>query len=194
MKVSAIFVLVFACLIPAHADTQTWDITATMFCGSPLDNCSTPFTLNATMTTQTETGLFYSVFQGESLPGTWPVETSITGTFDGMSISTPDLTPGPNGITAWLLETGSFIVPMGIEFEAGGDIYTILYDAGYQIFDLTHQNALNGEQVLWNIVDPATGVGFSSVPEPSTLLLLTVPLLLGLSKWAQMSLRKLSAR
>ena len=31
-----------------------------------------------------------------------------------------------------------------------------------------------------------------STPEPSTLLLLTVPLLLGLSKWAQMSLRKLS--
>jgi len=31
-----------------------------------------------------------------------------------------------------------------------------------------------------------------STPEPSTLLLLTVSLLLGLSKWAQMSLRKLS--
>jgi hypothetical protein len=191
VKAFAVFVLVLAAVVPAHADTtQTWDISATQCTNVISCNVGTvPFDLEAQMLTTTETGLFFWEFLGESdLPGTAPVETSIAGTFDGMPVSTPDLTAGPNGISAWLLETGPFIVPMGIEFESSGSIYTILFDDGYQIFNLTDLSApISGEQVLWSAVD------VTHVPEPAAVwLLLTALFLLGLSRWAleQQSIRR----
>jgi hypothetical protein len=178
VKVYAVFMLFFACLVPCQADTtQTWDIGAA--CPSP---CPVPFTLSATMTTELESPV-YEIFSGDTVLIPQPVETGISGRFNGLPVSTPNLTPGPNGITYWLLAGNTVVpeVPMGIEFEAGGDVYEILYDEGIQIFDLTvgFSAPISGEQIGWGAVD------VTHVPEPAAVWsLLTGMFLLALSRWA----------
>jgi hypothetical protein len=182
VKVFATFVLVLAALVPAHADTtHTWDVSANLTCSNPFDPCDAPFTLDATMTTQTETGLFYVEFQGEAEQGTYPVETGITGTFNGEAITYPGPIPAyePLGIYSFLYLTGSFVVPNvpeGIVFEADGVGYQILYDGSIRIFptDLPNDssNPFNGEDVAWSAVD------VTHVPEPAAVWLLLTALLL----------------
>ena len=188
MKVFAVFVLVLAALLPAHADMQTWDVTGSLFCGSPFDPCNAPFTLKATMTTQTESGLFYIEFQGETEQGTFPVETGISGTFNGEPITYPGPIPEyePLGIYSYLYLPG---VPQGIVFEVDGISYQIVYDGSIKLFptDIANESSpFNGEDVNWSAVD------VTHVPEPAAVwLLFTALSLLGLSRWAQMSLQKL---
>jgi hypothetical protein len=183
VKVFATFVLVLAGLVPTHADTQMWDITGNLVCFG-FEKCDTPFNLTATMTTQTETGTFFFNYLGVPAQGTFPVETAISGTFNGDPISFQGpLFPAP-GIDDFLMFAD---LPEGISFCTGAQCFGIFYDGdGVKIFG-AGGSPFDTEYVSWGAADPV------GTPEPSTLMLFTVPLLLALMRWAQMSLRKLSA-
>jgi hypothetical protein len=117
-----------------------------------------------------ESGTFFNAVQDVDFTGVEPVITSIVGTFDGEPITSGG---------GWML--GSF--PGGIGFEAGGVNYTMWWD-GVTFFDPV--NDFSAEYINWSAVH---------VPEPPLFwLLLTALSLLGLMRWAQMSLRKLSGR
>ena len=193
MKIFAVFVLVLAGLVSTHGDTtqtQTWDVVAACQLGDSVAGfpCIAPSVISATFTTQLETGNF--AFTSEptnfcTVPCTEPVVTGISGTFDGQSM-TLTISPGPFD---WLLvgcpTCGA--LPEGVDFTANGNAYTLWWD-GYTFLTTDTNGATSTEVMDWSAAES------SPVPEPSTILLLTVPLLLALSRWAQLSLRKYSAR
>jgi hypothetical protein len=180
VKVFAVFVLVLSAgLVPAEADTtqtQTWDVTASCIPNSVLGiPCFAPGDINATFTTQLATGTFVDAGNGCfcQFTGTVEVITAISGTLDGEAMS---LVPFAGG--DWLLDG----FPEGeVLFDAGGIEYRINFDQGVR---LTTTNDF--EFLRWSAVE---------VPEPAIFWMLFTPLLLlGLSRWAQMSLRKLPGR
>lgn len=193
MKILAVLALFLAYLCPAHADT--WVInasTAPCDISNPFFNpaqCSATANINAIFTTQQETGIFFfSVGAVQSILSTEPVVIGISGTFNGMPMSFVQPPSNPNGIEGWLFDgipqTGE-ADPQSIYFSAGGNQYELDWDGQLPtIFGAP----IPPTYLTWSAVDP------SEVPEPMTLWLLTVPLLLALSRWAQMSLRKLSRR
>lgn len=179
MKVFATFVLVLASLVSTHADTtQTWDVTASCTTADGLA-CPDPANISAVFTTEMVTQVYVDP-SGSEVPTlmTEMAITDIQGTYDGQPMlfafsgffcppfMQPDGTP----------ECPSFI--------AGGNQY-VLETLGYTFLEGdTGANVGLFETLDWNAVE---------VPEPPLFwLLLTALLLLGLSKWAQMSLRKLS--
>jgi hypothetical protein len=187
VKIFAVSVLVLAGVVPAHADTtvQTWQVTAECEDISTSYFCDDPANISAVFTTELEPGTFFDGASQETFTGLAPVLMNIVGTYDGLPIS---FTPPPTGLSdysgfGWM----DPIYPNNVCFGAGGNGYCVteIVDDGFMSGPFT-----NGLEILfWNSVElPAP------VPEPATILLLTVPLLLGLSKWAQMSLRRLSDR
>ena len=179
MKIFSVFVLFLTCLVPARADTQTWNITATcnpdaMF--PPQFICNYPSNINAVFTTQLETGTFHEFEFGNTFTSA-NVVIGISGTFNGLAMT---LVPNPPG--DWLHAD----LPEEVLFMAGGVQYNLFPDFD-QVWLIQPSGAT--EPLIWSAVDVT-----SPVPEPATILLLTLPLLLGLSKWAQMSLRRLSDR
>jgi hypothetical protein len=179
VKGFALFVLVLAGLVPTHADT--WNVTASCNAQIPFFpplGCANPANINAVFTTQPEFGNFFDISFGVELTGvTEPVVTNITGTFDGITMT---LVPVPQ--LDWL--AGG--TPEDVAFMAGGVEYTLWWDGFYFIGTLP-QPDINKETLNWNAVE--------SVPEPPLFWMLCNALsLLGLSRWAQMSLRKMSGR
>jgi hypothetical protein len=84
-----------------------------------------------------------------------------------------------NGVNGGTVEAfNDFVPPTGTSFFTG-PITSI---------DWQSQETTGGIESL-SFTDPR-----AALPEPSTLSMLTVPLLLALMRWAQMSLRKSSAR
>ena len=189
MKVFALFVLVLTGLVPTRADTtqvHTWDITATtcFVCESDsygLPPNPQPVNLYAvfTVTPVLATGQFWD----EGIADFYPYQlvdevTGITGTLNGQPVT-----------------LGAPAVGAGSWLALNGDIGTVWYDvngvpgvpAGVIYTDSVYDE-VSGIPVFWSATDPV------GLPEPATLLLLTVPLSLGLMRWAQMSLRKYSAR
>jgi hypothetical protein len=142
----------------------------------PPIGCPDPVVINAVLTTQMETGSFFDTTTDMAFTGTEPVVTNVAGTLDGLSMS---LIAAP--MFDWL--NGS--QPEGICFAAGGTNYCLNTDFGN--YYLTTNATGEIEYLNWSAIDPA-----SPVPEPSTIMLLTALLLLGLMRWAQMNLRKLS--
>jgi len=180
VKVFSVFVLFLAGLAPTHADTtQTWDVTAS--CQANVSYPCFASSLNAVFTTELETGTFESTDNFNVFTGTEPVVIGISGTLDGMPMT---FLPPSNPLFGWI----EFGLPEGVCFAAGGSRYCALSDIDTVLLTPSaNDNAY--EFMNWSALGP-----LSPVPEPSTILLLTMPLLLGLSCWAQMSLRKLSAR
>jgi hypothetical protein len=126
-------------------------VTATLFCGDPTEACSAPFTLNATLTTQTETGTFFFNYLAETGSGTFPVETGISGTFNGDPISfvAPGLVQG--GIDDFLFINN---LPEGIQFCTSVDCYGLYYDGdGVKIFSVDGIDLeFNTEFANWSAV------------------------------------------
>jgi hypothetical protein len=180
VKVFATFALVLAGLIPSHADaTQTWNLTASCEEVPLVSVCTDPANINAVLVTQMEFGTFVDP-SGLGIPetGVEPFITSITGTYDGFAMS---LAPG-DGWMDVIVPGAPF--PQLTSFMAGGNEYLLYWD-GFAYVD-PQSNANPREALNWTAVD---------VPEPPFFwLLLTALSLLGLSRWAQMSLRKLSGR
>ena len=187
MKVFATLVLVLAGLVPAYADTtqtQTWDITATacFICTGNYGLPPQPISLSATFTTVTASGEFFDYGIDDLLYGTVDEVTSISGTLNGQPITLGAIPFGD----------GSWLTSYGPSYGAGGGfIGTVYFDVngvpGW-IYTDSDYDEISGIPVYWTATDP------TGMPEPSALLLLTVPLSLGLMRWAQMSLRKYSAR
>jgi hypothetical protein len=171
VKVFATFVLVLAGLVPTHADTTTQTWAFNEICQG---NCNTPANINAIATTQMEQGLFFEAETGDIFSGTEPVVTGISGTFDGLAMSLGIV--DPLGFLPWINNSA----PEGIPFTAGSQAYVLTWDGDFKLF------LPDGSFEI--LTDPP-----AAVPEPSTLFLLTALLLLALMRWAQMSLRKLSA-
>ena len=167
---NTLWLLAIFILVPTtRADTtQTWDVTAN--CSQPA--CFDPANLSAVLTTTLESGTFYDPVHDTYFTGSEPVITSFSGTFDDAPIT---------DLGGWLLNGNPY---GGMWFTAGGIGYALFWDG----IAFIQNSTLQVEFVNWSAVDPV------GVPEPRTILLLTVPLLLGLMKWAQMSLRKYSAR
>ncbi len=185
MKIFSVFVLVLTCgLVPCQADTtptQTWNVTAT--CDPDIDFpfttvCTVPANIKAVFTTQIETGTFWDPVDGEFFepPEGEPVVTNITGTFDGLPMTE---VPGSGPFVGYLGPA-----PVDIAFVAGGIEYELSREVPSDIF-LDSANV--HETLAFSAVE--------NVPEPRGFwMLLTGLFLLGLSRWAQMSLRKLSDR
>ena len=183
MKAFAVFVLVFASLVPTYADTtqtQTWNVTAVCQEGIPSFPCFAQ-SLTAVFTTQLETGTFVSTDNLGVFTGTEPVVIGMTGTLDGVPLTFVPQGP-PFGPFGWL-DNGA---PEGIGFMAGGVGYGAVSDIDTVIFSSSANPPGVYEFMNWSAVEV--------VPEPSALLLLTALLLLALMRWAQLSLRKLSGR
>jgi hypothetical protein len=178
VKVFTFFVLVLAYVVSTPADTtQTWVVTATCIDESAEGiPCTLPGNISAVFTTQLETGTFIDSEEGENHPftGTEAVVTNISGTLDGQAMS---LVPFPEN--DWIQQDGT---PEDILFDAGGQQYSLHFDNGVRLstFD-------DFELLEWSAV--------ATVPEPAIFWMLsTALLLLGLSRWAQVSLQKLSGR
>jgi hypothetical protein len=179
VKVFAVFVLVLAGLVPTHADTtQKWALTSGCNPEFNPDGCFDTAQIRAVLTTTMENGTFTESNGDVTFTGVAPVVTNIVGTFDGMPMTLIS-TPGEAG--NWLLGN----LPQDVTFMAGGIEYDIFWDSDIFLVQIPSGPQLNQEVIGWNAVP---------VPEPNTLLLFSVPLFLGLSRWAQMSLRKLSER
>lgn len=181
MKVFAVFVLVLTALAPCHADT--WDVAAS--CESGFQSgvptpCTDPANINAVFTTQMEFGTFVnpSNTEGETI-GSVPVVTNISGTFDRMAMS---LVLDPSG--DWLL--GSY--PEVVLFNAGGSEYMLFWDGDTWLAPLSAPSPVNGLEILnWSAFD------LTAMPEPGVFWLLVIAVFpLGLSRWAQLSLREFS--
>ena len=176
MKVFAVFVLVLAGLIPCYADT--WDVQASCnpqyYQQTPV--CATPAVINAVFTTTLETGYFYDPANDESYYGQASVVTGIAGTFDGAAMQ---LVPG-NG---WMQTD----LPEDVAFTEGGNEWVLFFDGYFYLQPIPWVAPWTQVEYLnWSAVD---------VPEPPLFwLLLTALSFLGLSRWAQLSLRKYSAR
>ena len=180
MKVFAVFVLVLVGLVPCHADTtQTWNVTASCTTADGLA-CPDPANISAVFTTELITQIYVDP-SGSEEP-TLETEMALMGfqgTYDGQPMS--------GGIGAGCIP---FLQPGGspecVSFGAGGFQY-VLMTLGFTFLEgNTGANVGLFETLDWNAVE---------VPEPPLFsLLLTALLLLGLSRWAQMSLRKLSGR
>jgi hypothetical protein len=185
VKVLTVLVLFLAYFIPAQADT--WDVTASACTNDPPPDCVGPANLSAVFATIEETGTFEYPFTGGTIEGTFPVITSMSGTFNGEPISLGPLLQGANGAIVNYPFTTAGGTPEDVTFSEGGDICELNFDNGEGV-ELSCFQGIN-TFVNWSAVD---------VPEPSsaTLLMisLSVLLLLGLMRWAQMSLRKLSGR
>ena len=193
MKIFAVFVLVLTGLVPTHADTtqtQTWNVAASCQLGDSAAGfpCVEPSVINAVFTTQMETGLF-ALTSDPTIrcidPCPAPVVTDISGTFDGLPMTLIGESGSPFN---WLLvscnptPTTCGAIPEGVSFIAGGNQYLLWYDGS--VF-LTNQSPFSIEVMNWSAVE--------SVPEPPLFwLLLTALSFLGLSRWAQLSLRKYS--
>jgi hypothetical protein len=95
---------------------------------------------------------------------------SIMGTFDGLPIT--------DGSGSWIAP-----FPDNVCFEAG----TATMCLEQYVDDTFLSGPLSNENEFLNWY-----AQLAAVPEPSTMLLLTVPLLLGLMKWAQMNLRSMA--
>jgi hypothetical protein len=180
VKVFAIFVLVLTGLVPTHADTtQTWNLTAS--CTETLGGlpCVDPAIINATFTTQMVFGTYVDP-SGTGLPQQEiePLIETLTGTFDGQAMTlTTVSSAGP-----WMDTFVSF--PQMLYFMADGQTYVLFWDGSPEIQSQSNPNP--NEILTGSAVD---------VPEPPLFwLLLTALSLLGLSRWAQTSLRKLSGR
>jgi hypothetical protein len=161
VKVFAVFALVFTSLVPCYADTQTWDVTAS--CNPQFTTfgpaCTVPAEINAVFTTTPESGTFFNPVQDVSFTGTEPVVTSFSGTFNGAPIT---------NVSGWMQGN----LPGDIGFTSGGINYSLWWD-GNTFFQPQNQ-FLETEYLNWSAIDPV------GIPEPSTLLLLTVSLLLSL--------------
>ena len=174
MKVFALFVLVLGGLVPCYADTtqtQTWNIQTS--CNpqfyQQVPPCQTPANINAVFTTTLESGTFYSETGDFTYTGTAYVVTNITGTFDGLPM-TGGVT-GPPGRSNWM-EAGD--LPQDVTFTAGGNEYDLFYDGLFTLAAVPGPPfSSDWEYLNWNAIGPT-----APVPEPSTLLLLIVPLLL----------------
>jgi hypothetical protein len=172
--------LLFALTLAATAQadtTQTWNISTscnpTFFIAPP--PCQQAANINAVFTTTLESGTFYEEVSDQLFTGSAFVVTSISGTFDGLPMSLVVL-PQVDWMNGEL--------PENIWFSAGGAEYALLYDGLFTLAPASAVNQNTWEYLNWNATDPA------AVPEPSTLLLLTVPLLLALMLWARKSLRR----
>jgi hypothetical protein len=177
VKVFATFVLFLAFLVPTHADT--FDVSASSIPCNQVIPCG-PATINAVFGATEEFGTFFLLAFDESIQATEPVVTGITGTFNGLPMSLVAPPSNPEGIVGWMF----LDLPQNVYFSAGGVTYILNWD-GNGPPEIFSPSSLLAE-LNWSAPD--------SVAEPSTLLLLTVPLLLVLMRWAQMSLRKLSER
>ena len=183
MKVFATFVLVLAGLVPCYADTtQTWVIAGHCATDPGDASCFDPANFAATITVTPEEGTFFQYDAG-FFTGVEPVITAFSGTLDGQQITSAE---------GWLLPSG---LPGGIGFVVDGLTYEMVIDGAVQFFPpaslLPPNSDTPFEWMDWtSAVDPP-----SPVPEPSAAwLLITALLSLGLMRWAQMSLRKLSER
>jgi hypothetical protein len=185
VKIFSVFVLVLTCgLVPCQADTtptQTWNVVA--MCDGDIDFpfttvCTVPANINAVFTTRIETGTFWDPVDEEFFvpPEGEPVVTNIAGTFDGLPMT---LVPHSEPFQGYLGPS-----PANIDFVAGGIEYELSREVPNDIFlDSTNVH----ETLAFSAVE--------NVPEPRAFwLLLTALLMLALSRWAQMSLRKLSNR
>jgi hypothetical protein len=184
VKVFALFVLVLSAgLVPTHADTaqtQTWQVTGECEDASTYYVCETPSIPSAVVTTELEPGTFFDGTAQETFTGMAPVVMNMVGSFDGLPISfTPPPDPTAPGV-GWM-----DAYPEGLCFGAGNAGYCVnmIFDDAFMAGPFAHQYEIMG----WNAVEIP-----NPVPEPATILLLSVPLMLGLMRWAQMSLRRLS--
>ncbi len=166
MKVFALFVLVLTGLVPTHADTIIDNLAGMLTQDSVLP-------LAPGVALELATNIWDA---HESTPYALVEADSLTLSFESVlrAISLEVWPGGPTEITDPINTPYPFIQSqIAIDDRAAVAFY------------------VNG--VLWQ---PGDVINFGDVPvvtpEPATLLLLTVPLLLALMRWAQMSLRKLS--
>ena len=196
MKTFSLFVLVLTFgLVPCQADTtptQTWNVVA--MCDPTLNPiapfCGLPATINAVFTTQLQTGLFFDPEDTDFFEGTNAVVTNIAGTFDGLPMT---LVPGGESepFTGWLDDSG---LPEGVDFVAGGIRFDLSFEGG-NVFLSCFSTMPCGITPIGTLFPMETmdWSAVQNVPESSLFwMLLTGLSLLGLSRWAQMSLRKLS--
>lgn len=188
-------------LVPCRADTtptQTWDVvakcdpTADSFLPPQFEFCSVPAKISAVFTTQLRTGEFFDPEDTDFFFGTNAVVTNITGTFDGLAITFSP--PGPTEtLTGWLADG----FPLGVGFGAGGISYGLTFLGGNTFLECFGPATACGSFAITPLssvpIEPLDWSAVENVPEPLAFcMLLTALLLLGLSRWAQLSLRKLS--
>ena len=195
MKILSVFVLVLTCgLVPCQADTtptQTWNVVA--MCDPTLNPiapfCGLPAKIEAVFTTQLRTGEFFDPEDTDFFEGTNAVVTNITGTFDGLPITFSPPAEGET-LTGWLADNG---FPEGVGFAAGGIRFDLSFEDG-NIFLSCFSTMPCGITPIGTLFPMETmdWSAVQNVPESSLFwMLLTGLSLLGLSRWAQMSLRKL---
>jgi hypothetical protein len=199
MKIFSVLVLILTCgLVPCRADTtETWNVAA--MCDPNLSPffpfCSVPAKINAVFTTQMQTGLFFDPEDAFFFEGTEAVVTNITGTLDGLPM-TLEVPGGESPFVGWLDDNGR---PAGVAFVAGGLKFDLsLLSAPLQdVFLSCAATTPCGIAPTPGTFRPMETLDWSAVrnvPESSVFsMLLTGLLLLGLSRWAQTSLRKLSS-
>ena len=190
MKVFATFVLVLAGLVPTHAESIPVDTEAILVIpdGSQITGS---FTLPAgTYNVGPTPGVNFQFADGTG---------TAVGEFNDGDQGTIHFTTPLTSLTVnWIAGGTSFFSI----FTNDGQGFTCEYLA----LDCTSSGTFTATGGITSLTwTTAYGYGGPDsisyaldgpvvAPEPATLLLLTVPLLLGLMRWAQMSLRKLSVR
>jgi len=186
VKIFATFVLVLTSLVPTHADTVLLTVGEIFIPdGSTITSEVVSPCFPAGCLGEVDTTVYFTFADGSGYATNNGLEnqngeidfnslvTNLSFTWIGQ-ISFEATVNGTNGGTVSAFN--DFIPPTGTSFFLG-PIASI---------DWQSQETTGGIESL-SFTDPPM-----NAPEPSTLTLLTVPLMLGLMRWAQMSLRKLS--